>query len=537
MNRPASTPPLLDGFHYVELLGSGGFADVFRYQQQRPSRPVAVKVLLTGLGVAAQRQFDAEADLMALLSNHPSIVSIYQSGLAGDGRPYLVMELCKPGHLGTRIKSSVLPVARALEIAIQIASAVESAHRLRILHRDIKPANILFTEYDRPALTDFGISVAEGTGPGTAAFSVSWAPPEQIDNRPMGASGDVYSLAATLWAMLAGHGPFDVPRGDNSTLAVAQRVRTQPAPPTGVPGVPESLERILAVALAKDPARRYPSALEFARVLQGVQAELHQSVTTIDVREDRPEQFVDEPASGTRVTGFKSIDPDAAAAPRAATGDATGLADGTRLIDGTYVATQGITGTAPVTDAVTGSVVEHGRGWSDNLGARTFTGPGVPQVPDEHTVVRPGVPVAPTDAAPAPRSSLAPLAWALGVIAIVAVLAGVWLLSGQKAATIGTNPTPTQKPADAVPNKPAQIEDLAGKKAGGTVTFTWTQPLPQTGDVFWYSIVHADGSGTAPASTDKPTATVKVQSGQTCLSVFVKRADGTASDPVTKCVA
>ena len=172
MSRAPSTPPLLDGYEYQGVLGTGGFADVFSYRQLRPRREVAVKVMLRGLGEHAQRQFEDEANMMAMLSSHPSIVSIHASGVAPDGRPYLVMESCQPRHLGTRLRSHALPVGRALEIAVQIAGAVESAHRLGVLHRDIKPANILFTDFGRPALTDFGISAAEG-GQGAAAFSVA----------------------------------------------------------------------------------------------------------------------------------------------------------------------------------------------------------------------------------------------------------------------------------------------------------------------------------------------------------------------------
>ena len=177
--RPASTPPDLPGFRFVNLVGMGGFADVFQYEQLGFNRTVAVKVMLHDLGEAAQKSFEAEANLMAKLSNHPSIVSVYNGGQAADGRPYLVMEYCPPPHLASRLKKSPLSVAKVLEIGIQIASAVEMAHRLGVLHRDIKPANILFTEYGRPALTDFGISVTtdraqQGLGVG---MSVPWAPP------------------------------------------------------------------------------------------------------------------------------------------------------------------------------------------------------------------------------------------------------------------------------------------------------------------------------------------------------------------------
>lgn len=310
--RAAAKPPTLAGFRYVEVLGSGGFADVYRYTQLGLGRDVAVKVLLHGLGRDAQEQLQAEAELMAMLSNHPSIVSIYQAGLAEDGRPYLVMEVCRPGHLGARLRRQPLSVPRTLEIGIQVAGAVETAHRLGVLHRDIKPANILFTEFNRPALTDFGISTSARTGEGQTAFSVAWAPPEQLEGRPTGPSADVYSLAATLWAALVGRNPFEVPGGRNDSLSVAERVRTQPVPPTGRLDVPPSLERVLATALAKQPGQRFASALDFARALQAVQAEVHVPLTTVDIQQralDDDYTVVED--SGTRVTGFLAVDPQA----------------------------------------------------------------------------------------------------------------------------------------------------------------------------------------------------------------------------------
>ncbi len=160
MNKRATTnPPELAGFRYLAPIGQpGGFADVYRYEQLAARRSVAVKVLRRDLGSTSSQHFQREADLMAQLSNHPSIVTIYTAGVADDARPYLVMELCQKDHLGTQIKNQALAVNRALETAIQIAGAVETAHRLGILHRDIKPANILFTEFGRASLTDFGIS-------------------------------------------------------------------------------------------------------------------------------------------------------------------------------------------------------------------------------------------------------------------------------------------------------------------------------------------------------------------------------------------
>ena len=250
MTQRASVPPQIPGFRAVDLLGRGGFADVFAYEQLGLGRRVAVKVMLEGITPDSQRLFESEANVMAQLSNHPSIVSIYQAGAAADGRPFLVMEYCPPPHLAARLRQQPLSVSKALEVGVQIAGAAESAHRIGVLHRDIKPANILFTEFGRPALTDFGISVTlhHDAGPAVNGLSVAWAPPEQIEgDQPMDASADVYSLAATIWATLAGHGPF-IRRGErNDDGTVAQRVRTEPVPRTGRDDVPVELERVLRV--------------------------------------------------------------------------------------------------------------------------------------------------------------------------------------------------------------------------------------------------------------------------------------------------
>ncbi|MDO5681790.1 MAG: serine/threonine-protein kinase, partial [Propionibacteriaceae bacterium] len=193
--RPPQSPPRLPGLTFVELLGAGGFSDVFAYRQDGLDREVAVKVMLGHLGPDLARQFEIEARTMAKLSLHYSVVPIHAAGVAPDGRSYLVMQLCDRRSLAARI-ARPLPVGRALDITIQIAGAVETAHRLGIIHRDIKPANILFITNQRPALTDFGIAAHMSASSGPNAFSVPWAPPEQLSGQPVGPEGDVYGLAA-----------------------------------------------------------------------------------------------------------------------------------------------------------------------------------------------------------------------------------------------------------------------------------------------------------------------------------------------------
>ena len=143
MRRPTSQPPVLPGYTFVKVLGSGGFSDVFLYEQKLPRRRVAVKVLLTEqLTPATRAAFVGEANLMAQLSTHPYIVTIYQADVASDDRPYFVMEYCSGPSLAELYKREPFSVADALRTGVRLSSAIATAHSAGILHRDIKPAKI-----------------------------------------------------------------------------------------------------------------------------------------------------------------------------------------------------------------------------------------------------------------------------------------------------------------------------------------------------------------------------------------------------------
>ncbi|MGI9823265.1 serine/threonine-protein kinase [Agromyces sp. Marseille-Q5079] len=284
--RLPSTPPNLPGFAFVRVLGSGGFADVFLYEQNMPRRLVAVKVLLAEVVNDELRQmFQAEANVMAQLSSHPSILTVYQAGVAADGRPYLVMEFCPTG-LGQRYRTTQIPLAEALSTGVRMASAVETAHRHNVLHRDIKPSNILTTAYGHPVLSDFGIAATIGEVETTDAIgmSIPWSAPEVLHDDIGGTvRSEVWSLGATVYSLLAGRSPFEEPNGDNSPNQVMARIRRAGPRPTGRSDVPASLEEILARAMSKRPADRQAGALEFGRDLQSVEEELGLPQTSLEV--------------------------------------------------------------------------------------------------------------------------------------------------------------------------------------------------------------------------------------------------------------
>ena len=515
--REAAAPPEIPGLRYIEVLGVGGFADVYRYEQL--GRTVAVKVLTADLTHNSQQAFEAESNQMARLSNHPSIVSIYHAGAAPDGRSYLVMEVCQPHTLDHRIKARPLTVAKALEITIQIAGAVESAHRTGVLHRDIKPANILFTEFGRAALTDFGISVStqegeQGVGVG---ISPAWAPPEQVTKgQPMGPASDVYSLAATCWAMLGGRSPMVVPGGDNSNLALMARARNEPVPPLRREDVPEALERVLVTAMAKRADQRYGSALELGRALQAIQASLHLPMTPIEVGEDvhepLPVDDVEEGAGSTRISTFKVIDPEGApAAPAVATPTA-------------------------------------GPAMPEPEPHRDFTGPAIPVPAADATVLGHDIAAPapePTDAGPAPaappdgpvRSRTGAVAAVLGGVALVGGVAVWQLLSGGP--TSGTTQdqevSESAPPADAVGDSVPSPKGVTLVRRGGDVEVSWRNPDPRDGDSYLYRV--ADPVRTRPllGPVDAASVTVPAEKGRLCVEVVLRRSNGMTSTGTTGC--
>ncbi len=287
--RLPSQPPTLPGFSHVHILGSGGFADVFLYEQNMPRRQVAVKVMLSEVVNDQVRQmFQAEANLMAQLSAHPSILTVYQASVSSDGRPYIVMELCSSA-LSQRYRAERLPVPEVLRIAVKIGSAIETAHRAGVLHRDIKPSNILLTAYGHPVLSDFGIAatLTESDDREAVGMSIPWSAPEVLMDETAGTiQSEVWAFAATVYSLLAGRSPFEIPGESNKSADLIARINKAKPQPIDRGDVPASLERALSRAMSRRPENRQASVLELVHELQSVETELGVPQTPVEVAVD-----------------------------------------------------------------------------------------------------------------------------------------------------------------------------------------------------------------------------------------------------------
>lgn len=278
----------IPGLDDLVQIGHGGFADVYRARQPRFDRVVAVKVLRTPMrDEQVQAQFQRECSAAGRLTGHPNIVTVFQSGfLTSDGRPYIVMEWMEGGSLEDRLRSGPLPAAEVLRTGVKLCGALQTAHEARVLHRDIKPANILVSAFGEPALADFGISsISSGTGMTSKldALSPLYAAPEIIEGAPASASADVYALASSLYALLAGRPAFAGPAGE-PMMTLVVRVLGEDVPPIVSADVPRAVTDVVATAMAKTPEGRPESAAAFGEMLRRVQVETGQAPTEMAIR-------------------------------------------------------------------------------------------------------------------------------------------------------------------------------------------------------------------------------------------------------------
>ncbi|WEV72726.1 serine/threonine-protein kinase [Bifidobacterium sp. ESL0790] len=289
MDSGQHNAPAIDGCDLIRTLGSGSTADVYLFHQRNPARDVAVKVGKSKQGKDFNATFAREADIMASLSTHPYILSIYGSGLTAEGLPYLMLEYAPNGSYKEIMRQGGIGVRAMLDLGVKLAGALQTAHTHGVIHRDIKPANILVTAHGLPALSDFGISTSVYESHSRTGFSVPWAPPEVLTGTGGGdEASDIYSLAATLYGLLVGKSPFEYWFHPRTQHQLAQHIVDDELPKHSLANVPDQVEKALRKGMAKDPGARYASALQFARALQEAQKECFGAMTPLVAENERP---------------------------------------------------------------------------------------------------------------------------------------------------------------------------------------------------------------------------------------------------------
>jgi hypothetical protein len=268
---------IADRYELEELVGTGGMSSVFRARDLQLGRRVAIKILHERLAGDPEylERFRREARAVAKLS-HPNIVTVIDRG-DDDGRQYIVFEHVEGENLKELVqRTGRLPVRRAIELGLAVADGLAFAHDQGLVHRDVKPQNVLLSREGDVKVTDFGIArsleVEHGvTQTGTVLGTGEYLAPEQASGRPVSPATDVYSLGVVLWELLAG----DVPFSGENFVAVALRHVNEPPPSLQEqrPDVSPRLAATVERALAKDPARRFPSMAALARELRTCLAE------------------------------------------------------------------------------------------------------------------------------------------------------------------------------------------------------------------------------------------------------------------------
>ena len=296
----------IPGYEMLRPLGTGGMSTVYLALQRSLDRKVAIKVMRragdsgSDDAVQAEKRFLLEGRMMAKLP-HRNIVAVYDI-VSNDAVAYISMEYLDGGTLSDRMKSG-LALAEAVSVIVQIASALEFAHKHGVIHRDLKPANIMFRDTGTPVLTDFGIarmqdgSATRLTQTGMLVGTPTYMSPEQINGAAVDGRADLYSLGILFYELLTGTAPF---RGD-TPIAVLMAHLTQPPPP--LPDEFRSFQSVLDQMLAKNRDERYPGMKEFTHDLKArlVQSDTLLTRLHVDPNETSSEQL--------RALGFSTSSP------------------------------------------------------------------------------------------------------------------------------------------------------------------------------------------------------------------------------------
>src|SRR5512132_1675716 len=276
----------LGPYEIVEAVGAGGMGEVYKALDTRLERTVAIKVVPEHLSKDedVRQRFEREAKTISSLS-HPHICALYDVG-SQDGVEFLVMEFLEGETLTDRLARGPLPVEQLLRYSIEIADALEKAHRQGIIHRDLKPANVMLTK-SGVKLLDFGLAKAVAavtpnssmtalptvapnlTQAGTILGTFQYMSPEQLEGKEADARSDIFAFGAVLYEMATGRKAFE---GKSQASLIGSILRDEPAPISTVqPMTPPALDRVVKTCLAKDPEDRWQTARDVLLQLKWIQ--------------------------------------------------------------------------------------------------------------------------------------------------------------------------------------------------------------------------------------------------------------------------
>jgi eukaryotic-like serine/threonine-protein kinase len=283
---PLTSGSRLGSYEIIDALGAGGMGEVYRARDSKLGRSVAIKIVREGLTDPDRvARFEREAKVLASL-NHPHIASLYGMEVA-DGRHFLVMELIEGETLADRLRRGALPIEDTLQIALQIADALETAHEKSIVHRDLKPANVKITPDEKVKVLDFGLAKAVETERSASSMSDSptlsmmasqagiilgtaaYMSPEQAKGFPADHRSDVFSFGVVVYEMLAGRQPF---QGETAPDVLASVLVRDPELSKLPPDLNPRLVEILRRCLEKSPKRRWQAMGDLRSEIESVAA-------------------------------------------------------------------------------------------------------------------------------------------------------------------------------------------------------------------------------------------------------------------------
>src|SRR6202140_4631115 len=283
---PLSAGTKLGPYEVLSAIGAGGMGEVYKARDKRLDRIVAIKVLPTHLADRSElrERFEREAKTIASL-NHPHICTLFDIGQQ-DGIDYLVMEYLEGETLAQRLQKGPLPLEQVLQYAIEIADALDKAHRKGVTHRDLKPGNIMLTKTGTKLL-DFGLAKLKQeavpanvplselptakdplTAQGAIVGTLQYMAPEQLEGKEVDARTDIFAFGAVVYEMATSQRAFE---GKSQASVISAIMSSDPTPMSSLqPMTPPALDRAVKTCLAKDPDGRWQTASDLARELKWI---------------------------------------------------------------------------------------------------------------------------------------------------------------------------------------------------------------------------------------------------------------------------